>query len=136
MDPNTVLTLGLGGLIVLTFIAGVGVVTWLHGQLEAERKTTLETVQSALKPLTEALERLAETSAEELKSVSAEVREASQKIATHELYTERNFMSKHTGQLLIEGIRADFKESRAELLMRLGRIEGFSKTAAEAAGHA
>jgi hypothetical protein len=135
MDPNAVLTFGLGGLIVVVFLAGVSVVEWLRRQLEAERRSTLETVQVALKPLTEALERLAENSAEELKQVTSEVREAAAKLTAHELYSERTFMSKHTGQLLIESIRADFKESRAELLMRLSRIEGFSKTAAEGVAH-
>lgn len=129
MPGDTVITLGFAGLVIAVFSAGVGVVMWLRGQLSAERRATMADVKQTLEPIAAEVENMARDQADELKALRAALHEIAGKLHGHELYSERQFMSKQTGTLIVEGIRADLKEFRGEMVARLMRIEGQTKPA-------
>lgn len=112
MDPETVVTFGLGAALLAAF--GVGAVLVIKGFRFAE---------NAKEQLMEAIAHATRDADAKVNLLTAKLELLQQKQQHHELYTEREFLSKTTANLVFDRIEKAIAESKQSIESRLIRME-------------
>lgn len=116
MNPDTVLTIGLGSLIVVCIGGGVGVVVWLYGKFKEIEDAMREAIQDARSDGDNQIARL-----------DGKIEEVSSRQQRHELHVEQNFLSKSSANAFFGRVEKAIDEMRGDIRELVKGVAGLRR---------